>query len=147
MAGLFGDLDVASAEDNPWAVPANTYKMNVFKVEKKNDKNDNPGLLITYRISEGDHEGKSVTEWKVIPTPADPNNLTADEKKAQSYLKMRLASLGIPESRMNTVGPEDLEGLEVIVKVTVNGDFTNVNRVELADSAAAPAQSFTGFGG
>lgn len=140
--GLFGDLDVASAEDNPWFVPANTYEMDVYKVELKPGKDDkDPGLLFTYKISSGEHEGKQVTEFKRIPQ----SQLTKEDKDAASYLKMRLASLGVPESKMNSVEPEDLQGLAVIVTVKQNGEYTNVNKVELA-SAGKP-QEFTGFGG
>lgn len=150
--GLFGDLDVKSAEDNPWFVPSNVYKADLFKAEVKDGKNGK-GLTLTYKISEGQHKGKTVSEWKDIPSPADPDNLTEEEEKARSYLKMRLKSLGIPEARMNDVEPEDLMGLAVIVTVKVNGEYSNVNKVELADGAnnaagtATPTQAFSGFGG
>ena len=139
--GLFGDLDVASAEDNPWFVPPNTYECDLYKVELKTPEGKDPGLLFTYKISSGEHEGKQVTEYKRVPK----SQLTKEDKDAASYLKMRLASLGIPEARMNTVEPEDLQGLAVIVTVTQNGEYTNVRKVELA-SAGEP-QTFTGFGG
>lgn len=139
VMGLFGDLDVASAEDNPWAVPANTYEADLYKVEVKKDKNDNLGMSFVYKISSGEHVDKTVSEWKAIPQPTDPKNLTPEEKKAASYLKMRLSSLGVPESRMNSVEPEDLMGLPVVIKVTVNGEYTNVARVELRDANSAGA--------
>ena len=134
--GIFGDLDVASAADNPWAVPANTYEMNVYTAEVKRDKNEALGLEIVYKISSGEHEGKTVREWKTIPEPADAKNLTPDEQKAASYLKMRLLSLGIPESRMNGMNINDILGTEVVVKVTVNGEYTNVARVELREGSS-----------
>lgn len=143
--GLFGDLDVASADDNPWAVPANTYEADVYTVEVKTDKNGNKGLAILYKISSGDHEGKTVSEWKIIPQP-NGSDLTPEEKKAASYLKMRLASLGVPEERMNDVNVNDLMGLPVTVKVTVNGDYTNVTRVELRGNSEFQPQEFKGFG-
>ena len=133
--GIFGDLDVASAADNPWLVPANTYEMTVYTAEVKRDKNEALGLELVYKISSGEHEGKTVREWKIIPEPADPKNLTAEENKAASYLKMRLLSLGIPESRMNAMNVNDILGTEVVVKVTVNGEYTNVARVELREGA------------
>lgn len=145
--GLFGDLDVASANDNPWFVPANTYEADVYKVEVKSDKNGNKGLSIIYKISSGEHKGKTVSEWKAIPSPADPKHLTEEEQKATDYLKMRMLSLGIPEERMNTAEPNDLQGLPVLVKVTVNDEYTNVNKVELrtAGTGASEPQVFTGF--
>jgi hypothetical protein len=145
--GLFGDLDVASAEDNPWAVPANTYEATLFEVSVKEDKNKKPGLMLVYKISSGDHAGKTVSEWKVIPQPADPKNPNADEKKAASYLKQRLASLGVPESRMNTVDTNDLLGTEVVITVKVNGDYTNVSKVEPRSGSVSAPPAFSGFGG
>lgn len=145
--GIFGDLDVASASDNPWLVPANTYEATVYTAEVKRDKNEILGMEIIYKISSGDHEGKTVREWKVIPEPADPKNLTPEENKATSYLKMRLRSFGIPESRMNSMNVNDILGLEVIIKVTVNGEYTNVSRVDLAGDAATETPEFVPFGG
>lgn len=144
--GLFGDLDVAAAEDNPWAVPANTYEATVFTVEVKADKNGNQGMILVYKIASGDHEGKTVSEWKTIPTPADPKHPTAEEMKAASYLKMRLTSLGVPETRINSVEIGDLEGIPVTITVTVNGEYTNVKRVEVRDDTAIAPQDFSGFG-
>lgn len=145
--GIFGDLDVASAADNPWLVPANTYECTVYTAEVKRDKNEILGLEIIYKISSGDHEGKTVREWKVIPEPADPKNPTAEEAKATSYLKMRLLSFGVPESRMNSMNINDILGINVIVKVTLNGEYTNVSRVDLAGDAAVETPVFTPFGG
>jgi hypothetical protein len=146
--GIFGDLDVASASDNPWAVPANTYEATVYTAEVKRDKNEVLGLELIYKISSGDHEGKTVREWKVIPEPNDPKHLTPEENKAASYLKMRLRSFGIPESRMNSLNINDVLGLDVVIKVVVNGEYTNVQRVDLAGDAPAVNDSpnFVPFG-
>jgi hypothetical protein len=143
--GIFGDLDVASASDNPWLVPANTYEANIYSAEIKRDKNENLGLELIYKIANGEHEGKTVREWKVVPEPADPKNMTADEKKQTSYLKMRLRSFGVPESRMNSMNINDILGLEVIIKVIINGEYTNVARVDLKGDAPEAAQEFVPF--
>jgi hypothetical protein len=143
--GLFGDLDVASAEDDPFSVPANTYEATVYEVEvKPTQDGSKTGLNIVYKIASGEHEGKSVREWKQIPKGA----ITPEDKRAASFLKMRLASLGVPESRMNDIDVNDLQGLDVIINVKVNGEYTNVTRVELADaSTPAGGSAFSGFGG
>lgn len=147
--GLFGELDIESAEDNPWMVPANTYEADLFEVAvKPNKDNTKTNLILTYKISSGDHTGKQVTEYKVIPSPADPKNPTADEKKAASYIKQRLTSLGVPESRMNTVEVNDLVGTPVVIKVTVSGEYTNVSKVDLrGEGIAVETQEFKGFQG
>ena len=154
--GLFGDLDIAAAEDNPWLIPANSYEAFLYEAAVKETKDGKKGLSLVYKISSGDHEGKTAQEWKQIPTPEDPANPTADEKKAASYIKQRLSSLGVPESRMNTVEVGDLIGTAVVIKIVVNGDYTNVARVELRDenasvgstsTVASAPQEFTGFSG
>lgn len=143
--GLFGDLDIASAEDDPWSVPSNTYEATVYTVEvKETQDKSKTGLNIVYKISSGEHEGKTVREWKEIPK----GSTTPEEKKAASFLKMRLASLGVPESRMNSIDVNDLQGLDVIINVKVNGEYTNVTKVALPDSADAEKVgpgTFTGF--
>lgn len=147
--GLFGELDIESAEDNPWMVPANTYEADLYQVEvKPNKTGDKTNLILTYKISSGEHTGKQVTEYKVIPSPVDPKNPTADEAKAASYIKARLTSLGVPESRMNTVEVNDLVGTPVVIKVTVNGEYTNVSSVKLRDeNTQVVTQEFKGFSG
>lgn len=129
---IFGDLDIANAENDPFSVAPGTYEATVSDVEVKDNKDKTlKGLWITYTITGEDVEtGKKVTEWKTIPNPADPKNPSAEDKRAMSFLKMRLSSLGIPESRMNTVGPEDLIGTDVVITVKKNGEYTNVTKVE-----------------
>ena len=133
--GIFGDLDVQAAEDDPFFVPANTYVCTLYKAEVKRDKNDNLGMSLIYKIAEGEHKNKTVSEWKKIPQPADPKNLTEEEQRDASYLKMRLKSLGVPENRMNDVNIDDLLGLDVIVTVVQNGEYTNVKKVELYEGS------------
>ena len=143
--GLFGDLDVSSAEDNPWMVPANTYEADLYEVEvKPNKAGDKKNLILTYKISSGEHTGKTVTEYKQVPSGSD----TPEDKKAASYIKQRLSTLGVPESRMNTVEVNDLVGTPVTIKVTVNGEYTNVAKVDLrGENAAIETQEFKGFSG
>lgn len=130
---LFGELDVASAADNPFAIPANTYLCTITAVSVGLTRaEDKVGMTLVYTIQEGDFEGEDISEWKEIPSPADPQNLTRDEKRALSFLKMRLLELGVPENRINSVTEDDLIGLDVYVttKDGKNG-YVNVNKVEL----------------
>lgn len=131
--GLFGDLDVSSAQDDPFKIPANTYACTLTDVKVGPTKaGDKVGMTLVYTIQEGDFEGDDITEWKEIPNPQDPQNLTKEEARAASFLKQRLLNLGIPESRINSVESEDLIGLDVYVttKDGKNG-YVNVNKVEL----------------
>lgn len=130
---LFGDLDIASAADNPFEIPANSYEATVTDVRVGKTRDESKvGMTFIYTIQSGEYEGQDITEWKQIPTPADPHNLTTDEKRSMSFLKQRLLSLGVPEDRMNSVKEDELIGADVVVTVKPgkNG-YTNVSRVEL----------------
>lgn len=142
--GLFAGLDVASAADNPFEVEPGTYRAVVSNVTTgKTQKGDKFGMLIEYTIQDdnaGASNGNSVSEWKRIPHPEDAEPMSeGDKARALSFLKQRLMNLGIPEARMNDVTPDDLMGIEVIITVAKNGEYTNVKKVALAEG--------TGFGG
>lgn len=133
---LFGELDVQSAEEIDYSIPDNTYPAFVFdvkvgrtKADPSKNKVSKLGMTIVYKISEGDYEGRQVQEWKQIPEPVDPKNLTEDEKKSLSYLKTRMLSLGVPENRVNSVGPDDLIGSEVVITLVSKGEYQNVRKV------------------
>lgn len=132
MSSIFGDLDVANAEDNPFEVEAGTYEATVTDVQvKPTAKGDKTGLILEYTITDESNNGKKVSEWKEIPDKNSPN-----AARAASFLKMRLASLGVPEGRMNDLQTDDLMNLDVVVTVTKSTGkdgtvYTNVNKVVL----------------
>jgi hypothetical protein len=145
--GLFDELDVASAADDPFGVPDDMYEAVVEKVEVKvsNDKtyhDDTPvkGLSITYKITEGDYAGEKVSEYKYIPKPVDKNAPTADERRSMSFLKQRLLSLGVPESRINSFEPDDVVGADVYVTTKKNGNYTNITDVKVNNGSAAAVE-------
>lgn len=128
--GLFDELDIASAADNPWTIPDNTYPCVVSDLEVKDDKNGNKGMIFKYKVREGEHAGFELSEYKRLPSSSDKTPLDDAEKaKAMSYIKLRLASLGIPEARMNSVEKSDLVGLDCYVSTQIKGEFINVRQV------------------
>lgn len=145
--GLFDGLDVASAADNPFEVEPGTYRCVVTGAEARpTQAGDKVGLNIEYTIQDdeaGAMNGRKITEWKHIPQPADPANPTAKEAQSASFLKQRLVNLGIPESRMNDVEGDDLLGIECVVTVKKNGEYTNVTKVTV-DSGSSENFSFSG---
>lgn len=146
--GLFGDLDVESAADDPFKVEPGVYEATVTDVAVGPTKDGSKtGMTIIFTISptDEDNAGKTVREWKQIPMPADPKKLSADDKRAMSFLKSRLLDLGIPETRVNDVLPEDLIGKEVTITVKQGkNDFMNVSRVTLLQdtSSLSPGKKF-----
>lgn len=139
---LFGDLDIQNAQDDPFNIDEGTYKGTVTAVAVKEHKDKTKkGLVFTYTVidEESPMLGRKIDEWKNLPQPEDPSNLTPEEERDASFLKMRLKSLGIPEDEMNSVGAEDLLAIDVYFTVKKKGEYTNVTKVELASDVEANA--------
>lgn len=131
---LFGDLDFDSVPDDPFYIPDNSYLAYVTDVKTGPTKaGDKVGLTLTYTISDGEYEGRKVTEWKQIVQPADPAHPTAEEAKTLSYLKARMLDLGIPANRLASITPDDLQGIKVVIGVINKGQYVNVNRCQVVD--------------
>jgi len=132
--GMFGDLDLEQAQDDPFAVPDNSYICYLTDLKSGPTKaGDKVGLTLEFTIDEGEHKGKTVTEWKQIPKPADPKNPSPEDLKAMSFIKQRMLSLGVPRDRINTTNPSDLIGTKVVISVKNKGGYTNVKDVTVVD--------------
>ena len=130
--GLFDELDVAGAADNPFAIPDDTYECVVSDVIVKKNAKGNMGMTIKYKVLGGQYDGSEVSEYRRIPHPNDSDKLgQAEAERAKSFIKRSLSALGIPEDRMNSVTKEDLVGIRCYVSTQQNGDFTNVREVNL----------------
>jgi hypothetical protein len=140
--GIFGDLDVQAAADDPFAVDDGTYNATISACEVKPTKDETKtGLILTYTITdEGNMTGRKVSEWKQIPKPGDSN---ADS--AASWLKQRLLSIGIPSDRINSFEPDDAIGIDVVITVKNNNGYANVNKVVLAGGSASSSDSGNSF--
>src|SRR5438045_3590933 len=80
VMGLFDELDVAGAEDDTWAIPDNTYACTFTDVVAKKYRNDNMGTTFRYKITEGDLEGREISEYKRTPHSEDAEPLTGKAK-------------------------------------------------------------------
>lgn len=132
--GLFEGIDIESAADDPFAVDDGTYAAFVTEIKVGLTKDESKtGMTTTFRISEGENEGKLVSRWLLVPTIEDPKNPTADESRALSFLKSHLMSLGVPAEQVNSVDADDLIGTEVYINVRSANGYTNVRRITLKD--------------
>jgi len=135
--GLFGDLDVANAKDITYLFDSDTYPAIVSNFEVKPTKAGTmTGMNITYTFTDGKYKGRFITEWQRVPAASDTSPL--DPQKAEDavgYVKKRLASLGVPQERMNTVEPGEIIGTEVYVSIGIkhnkktNEDENKVTKV------------------
>lgn len=116
--GFFDDLDVASGDLIYDGLPADTYAMIVSNAEVKlSSRGTMRGLGITYTVIAGKHKGRTYYEWKRRPHKDDIDVQTDEQRqKSIDHLKTRMINFGVPESKINEVGPEDIIGTEVIVK-------------------------------
>ena len=132
--GIFGDLDLDTVASDPFKVEDGTYEADVTGATVgETAKGDKIGLTIKYTITDGDSPmfGRSITEWQHIPQPS--GEPTPQELRSASFLKSRLISLGVPENEMNSMQPEDLLGISVVVTVREKDGYTNITRLILAD--------------
>lgn len=134
--GLFDDLDVASAADDPFKVADGWHPATLTKVEIKDTRDmTKKGLALEYEITGGENKGSTISEWKNYPRPADPKNPTADEKRDLAFIKARLLSLEVPETKMNSLNPEDIIGTEVYIKMTTKGEYQNITDLKVNDGS------------
>lgn len=136
--GIFGDLDVQAAADDPFAVDDGTYTGTVTKSEVKKNKDETKTFLVLeYTIEDdGPMGGRKASEWKNIPEAGDEN---AD--RSASFLKQRLLSLGVPPDRINSFEPEDALGVEVVFTVKNKDGYANVTKVEQPRTATSDSGS------
>lgn len=125
MTGFFGEYDIAGAADDPWAMDPGTYEGAVSKVEvlagEKDRKDDdgNPvkvpykGLQVTFSTAnDGDYQ-----HYFSLPMPHDSAKAV---RMKRSSLKAFLSGLEVPESRMNTIQPDDLIGIKCVFTIKKN---------------------------
>lgn len=122
--GLTSDLGLESVPD---ALPDATYSGYVVDLRVVNAKPPKTGrsLVFTYRNDAPGTplDGERVDEFK----SANPGDTTQQKR----FLKQRLESLGIPESRMSSLTKEDVVGKAVFFTMKTNGQYHNVSKVEL----------------
>ena len=135
-AGFLNDLGLENVETAPADGKYAAYLYDCKFVEYK-DTSKGKALVFTYRIADGKFKGEDIQEWKSANA--------FDDNTKKKWLKARVLSLGVPESRIGAVNPQDLVGLAVWITIKKNGEYTNVNKVELRDEAgnatAAPLEA------
>jgi hypothetical protein len=134
MSGLFGELDIASAQDNPFFKPDGTYLCEITSAQVRTSKNGNKGFALDYTITEGPKKGKKIQEWKPIPMPWQLKGYESNEvpegtrpddeikekaERTMSFLKQRLKDFGIPVEQMNSVDAEYILNKVPLLDITI----------------------------
>ena len=128
MNGFLG-LPVAAADDDPFGLPPGTHAVTITKVEIKDNKDKTKkGLFITFSSQED--PTKNISNWNTLPNGNDPAAWGPDDHRALSFLKRTFKQLEIPESRMDSVTPDDLIGMDCVITVTEGSNgFMNVRKI------------------
>lgn len=114
---LFGGLDVASAADDPFSLPLDTYRCTISGAVVAPTKDESKvGITFKYTVREGHYTGRELQDWKEVP-PKLPEGVEPDADYMQklAFLKQRMLSFGIPESRINQTKPADVIGIDILV--------------------------------
>lgn len=161
---LFGDLDIASANENPFFKPDGTYRCEIAKAEVKTSKKGNKGFTLDYLITEGPKKGKKIQEWKPIPMPwelkgyktqaemesgqydtdNDQDQIKENAERNMSFLKSRLKDFGVPVEEMNSVDGEYLLNKvpPLDIEIKNNDGQERITKVKIAEGNDSSADPF-----
>ena len=137
--GIFGDLDLANASDDPFFKDDGTYRCNITQASmKESTKSGNKGFTFDYTITADDPSGKGgqkIQEWKNVPyvwqvkgyaTKEDMENdgpvvdkIKADAARDLAFLKLRFKEFGFTDEEMNTLTPSDFLNMVGPLDITI----------------------------
>jgi len=123
--------------------PAGTHHGFIVKSEIRNKKDGTKSWVFSYRVADGEHEGKVKEDWRPIPQVANGKFIDDKQVTFARFLKQRLMELGVPEERVGTVTPADVQGTEVYFTIQEKNGYRNVVNVVLAKDVPTGALSQT----
>lgn len=100
----------------------------VKAVEVKAGRNPGPKVVFEYKVAPGaSWAGETVSEFFTRDK---------DDKQGLRWLKRRVLNLGVPESQFATTNLNELKGTAVWLTTKKNGEYLNVQKVEVRDPDA-----------
>jgi hypothetical protein len=146
--GLFDTLGMDQVESDPNALPDGKWAGEIFKSEFIEKKNGEVSHVFTYRVTDGEKAGVQRQEWFTLGTGAvknesgkivDVENATMTEQ-AKSWYKRRLENVEYDTTNQD---PSHVTGKPIYFGTKKNGDYININFVELREPSDAPAATAT----
>jgi hypothetical protein len=132
--GFLNDLGLENVEADPNHIADGKYRAFVFNSEVRLKKDQSRSWVITYKIAPNQkHAGQQQQEWFDL----EPKGDNAEIKK--SFLKSRVLSLGVPESKIADLSPADLIGTEVDITIVHRNGYQNVGVLTLPTGDAPAA--------
>lgn len=143
---LSGAVDFDEVEEVKFeTIPSGIYGATVAAIEDRVSTTGKSAgkhqLVIDYVITDANDEkwiGKTVKEFKTYTLPGEPDF----DATGLGYIKARFIDLGMPKDFKGAPDKESFLGLDVVLTLRQNGDYTNVRKVELVpDGGTAEADS------
>lgn len=151
--GIFGDLDLKNANEDPFYKPDDTYLCLITGAPIATSRNNpnNQGMTILYDVQEGNHLGETIREWKSVPfewqvdgyaTEEDWKNQTnfdpkvaKNAKTAIGFLKRRMMDFGFSPEEMDNIEQKDIIQVGYVYVTIKHDDKKNekVTGVKVAD--------------
>lgn len=135
---LFASMGLDDVEADPNHIADGMYNAHVYESQiltaKSGKKAGRPQWVLNYKILEGTYKGRVQSEWFDL----GPNN-----DQAKPWIKRRILSLGVPESKVSEFQPADVIGTPVTVKIQTKDGWQNVVNVDLGHKAVDNGQQPT----
>ena len=144
--GMLDDygIDTSEIEAPSYDLEDGIYEMTVGDVYVKQGSQaypDRSWVIIEYLVGE---EGKKKSE--LFELPADPENITDNERQKLGYYVARLLDLGVERAAVNDVDRDDLIGLRGTLQLYSNAGkgknagkmFQNIKNVKVSQTSASP---------
>lgn len=145
MSGLFETygIDATEIPESTGGIPAGTYEATVLKAEVLVGTKKDPeaiNFIIYYRINGTEMDVREYFSLPRRPAPWDDTTVIrtdnfgkkVTEKSHNEWimgnLRDRLVAIGVPPEKVNTVKPEDLQGIPVVLTLVEKDGYTNVKR-------------------
>ncbi len=131
-AGFLNDLGLDNVEADPNYISDGPHPGFVFDSKVVTKKDDSKSWVLTFKVAPEDTNfaGKTQDEWYSLTNPS------AQQK---SWLKKRVLSLGVPESKVGAFDPAEVIGTAVFFNIRHKNGYQNVGEVTLRDEATGQA--------
>lgn len=142
------DVDVSSFNDAGFDVPDGTYSFEVTSGEVRElESSDSGEMRVVIRFNLENEEGEVLSWAWWIPVPVDPNRPTRRESISLSEWKKWCIGAGFDEANINSVGPDDIEGITGTMRLVStkgkgkNSDKTYQNARDWTFDGAEPEEA------
>ena len=151
---LFGELDVAGVNDDPFFIDDGTYPAVCLEM-KQGEKNGNKYVSIRWKVQEpgSQFDGRTPQNYFAMP---DLNGVTSmddlsveDQDKIKRLRRCVRLAFDVPEDRISSITPADVVGRKVYITIKNNADkedptkmYTNVVDWKSEEAFSEQAKQF-----